>query len=115
MLQKAIRYRAVSGLALLSLVFVAGGSAWAYASLLASGTGPYIMHFNDMTGITSVGDATPVAFAGVLGVIVVLMNFFIALEFEQRDGFLGKVLAGGTLIFAVLLFLACAAILNVNA
>jgi hypothetical protein len=42
------------------------------------------------------------------------MNFFIALEFDARDRFLGKFTAVMTLVFATLLFIAFAAIINVN-
>jgi len=79
-----------------------------------SGSGPFILHFNDMVGITSVGDLSVIIFMGVVGIVATVMNFFISLEFEERDPFLGKVMAGATLVFAVLLFIAFASILNVN-
>lgn len=114
MLKKVIRYRAVAAISFIAIVFAASGFAWAFFGLSNSGTGPFILHFNDMTGITSVGDLSAVIFMGILGIVVTLMNFFIALEFEERDPFLGKVMAGGTLIFSILLFIAFVAILNVN-
>jgi hypothetical protein len=44
----------------------------------------------------------------------VIVDFFIALDLEARDNVLGKIVAAVTLIMAVLLFLAFAAIINVN-
>ncbi|HVM76883.1 MAG TPA: hypothetical protein VMU07_01895 [Candidatus Paceibacterota bacterium] len=113
-MKNILKHRTVSAIFLLALLFALGGGLWAYFSLSALGTGPFILHFNDMFGITSVGDIQPIAAMAVLGVVVVVMNFFIALELEDRDGFLGKIAAMGTLVFAVLLFVAFAAIINVN-
>lgn len=114
MIKKILKYRAVAAVSFASMAFVLGGFFWSYFSILASGAGPFILHFNDMDGITSVGSLGVVVFMGVFGFVVALMNFFIAMEFESRDRFLGKITAGATLIFAVLLFIAFAAILNVN-
>ena len=114
MMKNILRYRTVSLLSLASLLFALGGAIWAYCALVAQGAGPFILHFNDMTGITSVGDVVPVAAMGILGTAAVIMNFFIALELESRDRFLGKIMAVATLVFAVLLFIGFAAIINVN-
>ena len=65
-------------------------------------------------GITAVGSPTNLVFVGFLGTVVVIMNFFIALELEARNRFLGKLVAALTLLFAVLLFIAFAVIINVN-
>ncbi len=104
----------VAGLSFLSVIFASSGFAWAVSAIGQSGAGPYIIHFNDMAGITSVGDLGVILGMGIFGVVVSIMNFFISLALDERDGFLGKVVAGSTLIFAVLLFIAFASILNVN-
>lgn len=108
------RAKAVGILSLAALAFVLGGSLWAYFALGGAGNTPLILHFDDISGITAVGSLKNLIFVGLLGVIVVIMNFFIALELEERDRFLGKLTAALTLLFAVLLFIAFAAIINVN-
>lgn len=113
-MKNILKYRTVSSLFLLSFLFVLGGALWAYFALAAIGAGPFILHFNDMVGITSVGDLTTVIGMGVLGAVVVVMNFFIGMELEGRDQFLGKMMAIGTLIFSILLFIGFVAIINVN-
>jgi hypothetical protein len=114
MIKKIIKYRVVSLLSLASFLFVAGGFFWSYATLMNNVTGPLILHFNDMDGITSVGNFSNILFMGILGTFIVIMNFFIALELEARDRVLGKIIAMATLLMAILLFLGFAAILNVN-
>jgi hypothetical protein len=113
MTQKIFEHWIVSALCGVALLFVLGGFFWTYFSLRATG-GPFILHFNDIGGITSVGGLGSLVFMGVFGVIVVLMNFAIALEFDSKDKFFGKFLAATTLVFAVLLFIAFIAILSVN-
>ncbi len=113
-MKKILRYRTVSAISFFSIILVLGGGIWAIAALAATGSGPFIVHFDDLSGITSVGGLAPIIFMGVIGLIVTVMNFFIALELESRDRFLGKLTVAGTLIFAVLLFIAFAAIINVN-
>src|ERR1700722_12090925 len=105
MLQKLLKHRIVATLSLASLLFVLGGFSWTYFSFRAMG-GPFILHFNDIAGITSVGGFNSIIFMGIFGAFVVLMNFAIALEFDAKDRFFGKFLAATTLVFAVLLFIA---------
>ncbi len=97
-----------------ALAFVVGGFAWAFFALRAAGTDSLILHFNSVQGITNVGGLGFVAFIAVLALLVVLMNFAVAREFTARDRFFGKFLAVMTLVFAILLFLAFAAIISVN-
>jgi hypothetical protein len=114
MIKKILKYRLISLLSLASLVLVLGGSIWAYSSILSSGSAPFILHFNDIDGITKVGGIGDLVGMGILGVVIVVIDFFIALELEARDKILGKMVAGVTLIMAILLFLGFVAILNVN-
>jgi hypothetical protein len=114
MIKKIANHRLVSLLSLASLAFVAGGFFWAYGALTNAGAEPLILHFNDMDGITATGDFSNLVLMGILGVCIVIVNFFIAIELEERDGVLGKIVAGVTLVIAILLFLGFAAILNVN-
>ena len=114
MIGKIARYRLVSLLSLASIAFVSGGFFWALAALNGVSSGPLILHFNDMQGITSIGSFGNILWMGVLGVAIVVINFFIALDLEARDNVLGKIVAVLTLVMAILLFLAFTAIIKVN-
>ena len=114
MIKNIIRYRLVSVLSLASLLFVLGGAIWCIVVLVASGSSPFILHFNDIDGITVVGGIFNIIFMGLLGVFIVVMNFFVSLELEARDKVLGKIVAGTTLLMSILLFIGFVAILNVN-
>lgn len=113
MIKKIARYRLVSLLSLAGFLFAAGGFVWALAEL-AGARGPFILHFSDMNGITSVGGLSAVAMMGVLGIVIILIDFFVAIELEERDSVLGKIVAAMALLLGVLLFLAFAAIIRVN-
>jgi hypothetical protein len=118
MIKKIKAYRLVSLLSLASLAFAAGGFFWALGVLGdtfgGATSGPLILHFNDMQGITSIGSFGNILWMGVLGVAIVVINFFIALDLEARDNVLGKIVAVMTLAMAILLFLAFTAIIKVN-
>lgn len=114
MLKKIAAYRVVTAMYGASLAFVLGGFLWAFFALRGIGTGPFIIHFDDMLGITQVGGLGPLFGMGIFGLFAVVINFFISIELEERDRFLGKIAAGATLLFAILLFVAFAAIVNVN-
>ncbi len=107
-------YRLVSLLSLASLALAVGGFFWALDALGGAASGPLILHFNDMQGITSIGSFSNLLWMGVLGIAIVVINFFIALDLEARDNVLGKIVAVMTLVMTILLFLAFAAIIKVN-
>jgi hypothetical protein len=96
-----------------AIAFIVAGFAWVFAAL-SSIPGPLILHFNDGAGITQVGSLRELAFAGIFAFVTAIVNLMIALELDRRDRVLGKLLAAMTLVVAVLLFIACAAIMNVN-
>jgi hypothetical protein len=114
MIKNITKYRLVSLLSLASLAFAAGGFFWALGALRDISSGPLILHFNDMQGITSIGTFDGVILMGILGIAIIVMNFFIALGLEARDRVLGKIVAAMTLVMAILLFLAFTAIIKVN-
>lgn len=114
MVKKILQHRAVSILSFLSFCFTLGGMLWAWISLAGINTPVYIVHFNDMNGITEVGGLGTIVAIGVFGILIAMANTFIAYELEERDPFLGKFLAGAGLAVSILLFIAFAAILNVN-
>jgi hypothetical protein len=114
MLKKIKKYRLVSALSLASFAFAAGGFFWALDALSNDAAGPLILHFSDMAGITSIGSFGSFLWMGAFGVAIVVINFFVALDLETRDNVLGKIVAVMTLVMAILLFLAFAAIIRVN-
>jgi hypothetical protein len=114
MVKKMLAHKVVCVVSLASMGLVVGGLLWAYFSLRSAAAGPLILHFNDLEGITSVGSLGSILFIGVLGIVTVLINFFLAIELEERDRVLGKVVLGITALFAILLFLGIAAIIRVN-
>ena len=112
--KKIVRAKAVGIMSFAALALAAGGWLWAHFALRDIATTPLILHFDDLSGITAVGGPATLTFMGFLGMIVIVMNYLIALELEVRDRFLGKLIAAVTLVFALLLFIAFAAIVNVN-
>jgi hypothetical protein len=125
-MSKIIKHKLVTGLFAAAFAFVLGGFGWAIAALgarnasVGSGAGGImsagriILHFNDIGGITRLGGIGDLWYAGIFAVIAVAINYAIALELDARDGVMGKTMAAITLAAAILLFIACAAILSVN-
>jgi len=113
MFKKISKYKITSGIFALSFIFVAGAMAWAYAAL-GKTSGLLILHFNNAVGINQIGGFRELVGAGVTGIVLVAVNFAIALELERRDWFLGKLLAAATLLLSVFLFIGFAAIISVN-
>jgi hypothetical protein len=109
-----MKYRSVSAVSFGALALVVGGWAWAYFALRGITNAPLILHFDDLSGITAIGGIGMIMFMGALGTLAVLVDAAIALSLEARDPFLGKLTAALTFIFAALLFIAFAAIINVN-
>ena len=113
MFKALLKHKLLSGISLLSLLFSAGGFIWAYVALHNAGT-EFVLHFNDIVGITSIGGFGLIGFMGVFGILVALVNGAIAFEFESRDPFSGKLIAALTLLFSILLFIGFASIIGVN-
>ncbi len=113
------KHRSIVAMGTAALAFAGGGFMWALAALGERGNGgvaagPFILHFNDISGITQVGSVGELARAGIFAVVAVIASFAVAFELDRRDRILGKLMAAVTLAATVLLFIACAAILNVN-
>lgn len=113
MVEKIKKHALVSCLLIASAAFVLGGFAWALA-VLQKPSFSLALHFNDLQGITAVGGTGVIIFSGIFGIVVVLVNGGLALELEERNHFFGTLTAVLTLVFAILLFIAFAAILSVN-
>jgi len=114
MIKKILNHKTIAITSLVSLVLVIGGFFWLLFALRALGIGPFILNFNDIQGITRTGGIGDVVTMGILAVLIVLINFFLAMELADRDRVLGKMVAGITLAGAILLFIAFVAILNAN-
>lgn len=114
LIRRMTKHRVVTATFFASLVFAAGGYLWAWFALMKVAGSPLILHFDDLEGITSVGSFGALNFVGIFGIVAVLVNFALALELEDRDPVLGKIVAGATLLFSVLIFIAFAAIMGVN-
>ena len=113
MLEKIKKHRLVSSSFILSFIFVVSGFFWAWFSLGRT-SNPVIVHFDDLYGITTATGRSIIVFAGIFGLAMVLINASLAFEFEERNSLFGKLTAILTLVLAVLLFIAFAAILSVN-
>ncbi|HTY39699.1 MAG TPA: hypothetical protein VMC43_01235 [Candidatus Paceibacterota bacterium] len=98
-----------------SFVLVLAGWIWAYTSLRGISQ-PLIIHYN--AGLDSPvemkGTIWDIFDIGGFGVLVVVLNGILAVRLDERDWFLGKLIAGSTFVFAVLIFIAFSAIISVN-
>jgi hypothetical protein len=113
MFKKIGKFKTVTVAFALSFLFIVGGWFWTYIRMRGINQ-PLIIHFNNYAGITRIGNLTDLAAVGMLGLIIVLMNFLLALNLEERDWFLGKLLAATTLLMGILIFIGFAAIISVN-
>ena len=113
MIKKILRYKGISIAFGIGFFCILGATLWVYF-VLRNAASVLILHFNNVVGINQIGGVTQLIGVGVTGLVVVIANFLIALELEARDLFLGKLLAAVTLLFAILLFIAFAAIISVN-
>ncbi len=113
-----VRHNGVIAMGAAAIAFIVGGFGWALVALGAFSLGlsgrPVILHFNDLSGITRIGTAADLLTAGVFAFVAAAAGIAIAFELDRRDRILGKLAAATVLAAAVLLFIACAAIINVN-
>lgn len=110
---KVIEHKLVSALCAAAMLFVLGGMLWSYLAF-RNITSPLVLHWTEGVGITQVGGLSQPMGAGLVGIVMVLINSVLAFELESRDPWLGKIVAAMTLVAAVLLFIAAAAIISVN-
>src|SRR5438132_1416563 len=91
-----LEHRAVAATLAGALLFVLGGWVWATLALQGSEQ-PIIVHFNPIVRINQVGTVGDLHPIGAFATLVVIVNFFLATDLEERDRFLGKLVAGATL------------------
>ena len=111
--QRIIKFRKISGVFAASLALVASGTVWAYFALRGI-TQPLILHYTAGGGINQVGKLSDLARLGGMAVIMLGVNFLLALSLESRGVWWGKVIAVVSLIVATLIFIGFAAIISVN-
>lgn len=108
-----LRHRWIIGSFGISFLSLLTGMGWAYGKLGNANT-PLILHFDNYAGITQIGSLADLELVGLLGLVMIGVNFLIFRSLHERDPFLGKVTATWTCILAILLFLGFAAIISVN-
>ncbi len=112
-MQKILKHKIVSLVFLFSFLLVIGGWLKAYIALREISQ-PLIVHFNNAVGINQIGNLGDLAVVGIFGLVALVLDFFISLELDERDPFLGKVTAAAGLFLASLIFIGFAAIISVN-
>jgi hypothetical protein len=110
---KLVQHRIVAVLGALSFAFTGGGWLWAWLALKDK-TYSLSLHWNNLVHVNQTGDIADLMGLGAFALLVVLLDFAVALELDQRDWFWGKFLASGALSFALLIFIGFAAIISVN-
>ena len=112
-LREFFRYKIPNLVLVLSLTLVLGGWVWSYFDLRTI-SDPLIIHYSQEVGIDQVGYAGDLAKVGIFGIVVILINFLIAVEVEQKERFLGRLTSGVTFLLGLLIFIYFAAIMGVN-
>jgi hypothetical protein len=110
---KLAQHRVVAILGAISLAFTGGGWLWAWL-VLKDKTYSLSLHWNNLVHVNQTGDIADLTGFGAFALLVVLTDFAVAVELDQKDWFWGKFLAAGTLAFALLIFIGFAAIISVN-
>ena len=113
MLKKYLKFKVPNIACILSFVFVLGGWIWAYF-VLRQPSQPLILHFSDQVGIDQIGYEGDLAKVGIFGLVIILVNFLIAVELEERDRFLARLTSGVTLLLGLLIFIYFVAIIGAN-
>ncbi|MDO8516209.1 MAG: hypothetical protein Q7S28_03095 [bacterium] len=112
-IRRAPHHKATLTLSVVSAMLVLGGMSWAYGVLYDSSR-PLIIHFTNFDGITGYGKIEDLIAVGIFGLVAVLINSYLAWEFDDRAPVFARVLMTGTVFIALLLFIGFAAIINVN-
>ena len=113
MLKKLFKYKIPNFTFLLGLALVLSGWLWAFFAL-GTITTPLIILFDSTTGINQVGYVGDLVKVGVFGMMVILVNFFISIELEERMPFWGRLTSFMTVFLGILIFIYFAAIVSVN-
>ncbi len=117
---RVFKFRPVNIAFMSAILLVFSGSLWAIVAL-HSLSPSIILHWvndEDVSPITQIVLTKDIPlYLGVIGasaLLMVIVNGWLALLFEERHQFWGKFLAGVTLLFAALIFIGFVAIIAVN-
>ncbi len=97
-------------------------SGWLWALVALKGIEPsIILHWVTEEKVSRITQFVPtediplhLSVIGASGLLMVLVNGWLALLFEERHWFWGKFLAGATLLLGALIFIGFVAIISVN-
>ncbi|MBI4085017.1 MAG: hypothetical protein HY432_00730 [Candidatus Liptonbacteria bacterium] len=112
-MRKILEHKAVGLTFVISLLFVLSGWIWTLSALRNTHQ-PLIVHFNNVLGINQIGGLKDLSAVAIFGIVSLLFDFVISIEFDKRDKFLGKFTAAAGLFFSILIFIGFAAIISVN-
>ncbi|OGY99933.1 MAG: hypothetical protein A3B13_01975 [Candidatus Liptonbacteria bacterium RIFCSPLOWO2_01_FULL_45_15] len=111
--KKILEHKIVSLVFLFGFILVIGGWLKAYIALREVSQ-PLILHFNNAVGINQIGNLGDLAAVGIFGLVALVLDFFVSIELDERDQFLGKMTAAAGLFLAILIFIGFSAIISVN-
>lgn len=112
-LKKFFKYR-INNLSLVfGFVLIFGGWLWAFLKLREVET-PVVILYSNIKGVTRAGEVGEFLKVLVFGLLVILVNFFISAELEERSRFWARLSSFFTVILSVLIFIYFAAIISVN-
>jgi hypothetical protein len=95
-----------------ALTFVLTGWIWVWVRL--RDVSQLTLHFSDYGGINKTGSIWDLHAFGLLGLIMLVLDWLISMALEERDWFLGKLTAFVGLVLGILIFIGFMAIMNVN-
>ncbi len=113
MKEKFFRYKVISAVFGASFALVFGAMLWAFLALRGLPS-PIILHYNPLVFINQFGSMWDLLGVGVAALMILALNFAIALELKDREWLLGELTALASLFMSALLFIAFSAIISVN-
>jgi hypothetical protein len=75
---------------------------------------PLVLHYSTYTGINQIGTLREVRDIAITGLVIWALDTILASALDDREPFLGRLLAFGALAAGVLLFFAFLAIISLN-
>lgn len=112
-IERLLKHRTVSFTFAISFLLIIIGWIRAYFALRGIQQ-PLIIHFNNAFGINQIGGLADLSAAAVFGIVSLIIDFFLSMELDERDPFLGKLTAAAGLFFAALIFIGLSVIISVN-
>lgn len=97
----------------LGFILVFGGWLWAYLKLRVIEM-PVVLLYNKVEGVKRAGEVGEFLKVLIFGLLVLVINFFISAELEERSRFWARLSSIFTVFLAALIFIYFAAIISVN-